>query len=299
MSSIYPKRVEICDVGPRDGFQFEKKPIPTERKVTIIRGLLDAGLKRIQVTSFVHPKWVPQMADAADVFLALSDLQDENILSVLALNEKGVERAVSAGARHVDLSIATNESHSQANANMSVSQGVEVARRMVQMVTDEGLQPQLGLQTVFGHDEPGDTSLEFVSELVDEFSGLSISSISLADTTGMANPMLVTGYLEKLLSKANGVPLVLHLHDTRGLGMANVEAALRAGVTRFDTSFGGLGGCPFIPGATGNIATEDTVYLCESLGVETGVDRSKVSRISLDYEEFRGFPLTGKLYKLS
>ena len=297
MPATYPKRVEICEVGPRDGFQFEKRDISTSLKLEIIENLIEAGLSRIQIASFVHPKWVPQMADAEKIVAAFSDRND-CILSALALNEKGVRRALDAHVHQIDLSIATNEIHSMANANMSVADGVASAMHMIRMVIESGGRPQIGLQTVFGYANPGDTSPDLVLELVAKFCELDIESISLADSTGMANPALVSEVLERVQAVTAGTPIVLHLHDTRGLGLANVTAALQSGIDRFDTSFGGLGGCPFIPGATGNIATEDTAYLCECLGIKTGINLEKVSRISKDYEEFRGSQLSGKMYRL-
>jgi hydroxymethylglutaryl-CoA lyase len=301
----YPDTVALCEVGPRDGFQFESKLIPTERKVAWIRALAGAGLPRIQATSFVHPKMVPQMADAEDVIAALLDLHAEGAapgaapISALALNTRGVERAAAAGLRYVDLSIATNETHSRDNANMTVAEGVEEATAMIALALEAGLQPQLGLQTVFGYGQTGDTPLDLVTDLAARFCAAGIESLSLADTTGMANPKLIISTLDAIAHVSNGVPIVLHLHDTRGLGLSNVAVALQAGVDRFDTSVGGLGGCPFIPGATGNVATEDVVYLLESMGVATGVDGAAVSTVARELELFLGRDLPGRLHGLS
>lgn len=293
----FPAYVELCEVGPRDGLQFEEQHVPTDLKVEIITGLAEAGLPRIQVTSFVHPKWVPQMADAEEVVRRLPD-REGVVYTGLALNAKGVARAQEAGLRHVDLSIATNEQHSRDNANMSVREGIAQAREMVRMARRGGMEAQLGLQTVFGYAEPGDTPLERVVEVVRTFVELGIESLSLADSTGMANPKMIRERVQAVQEVAGEVPLVLHLHDTRGLGLANVYAALACGVTRFDTAFGGMGGCPFIPGATGNIATEDTVYLLESLGVRTDIDLGKVAAVSRRLEAFLGKQFTGKMHRL-
>ncbi len=292
------KRVEICDVGARDGFQFEKKPIDTKTKINVIQGLLGAGLERIQITSFVHPKWVPQMADAEEIVGAFDVTDEALVLSALALNRKGVDRALACGVKHIDLSIATNESHSAANANMSVEEGLSEAATMIRVANAAGIEPQIGLQTVWGYEEPGDTPLSFVANHVQKFADMDVRSISLADSTGFANPKTIREFLALLLPLCKGKPLVLHLHDTRGLGMANVATALEMGVRHFDTSFGGLGGCPFIPGATGNIATEDTAYLCSCLGFESGISLEKISRVSRDFESFRGIPLSGKMFRL-
>ena len=290
-------RVRICDVGPRDGFQFEGKPIPTELKLEIIRGLFRAGVPTVQVTSFVHPGKVPQMADAEQVVAALSE-EELGMSSGLALNVRGVKRAADAGLRQVDLSIATNETHGRDNAGMSIDEGVAQASLMLQEAERAGLAVQLGLQTVFGYSEPGDTPLERVLGIVERLCERSLESISIADTTGLANPGLVRKTVSAIREKADHIPIVLHLHDTRGLGLINVAAALDVGVRRFDTSLGGLGGCPFIPGAAGNIPTEEVVYLCSVLGYQTGVDASAVAVQSRRLATFLDRELAGKLYAL-
>lgn len=292
-----PKRVTLCEVGPRDGFQFEEKPIPTDVKASVIEGLVAAGLRRIQVTSFVHPKWVPQMRDAEEVCRRLPR-REGIVFTGLVLNRKGLDRARAAGLEHVDLSIATNERHSLDNANMTAEAAVAQAEAMVEAALAHGMQAQVGLQTVFGYSAPGDTPLERIVELTEHFTKLPIESLSLADSTGMANPIMIERRLRAVQEVAGDVPLVLHLHDTRGLGLANVVAALRCGVDRFDTSLGGMGGCPFIPGATGNIATEDAVYLLESMGIETGIDLDTVAACARRMEAFLGKALPGKMHRL-
>ncbi len=292
-----PESALICEVGPRDGFQYETKWIPTEQKLAVIQRLLEAGVRRIQITSFVHPKWVPQMADAEEICRHLPQ-RDDVIFSGLALNLKGVERAHAAGLRYIDLSIATHDEHSLANANMTVAEAVRQAEAMVRLAHHYDMQPQLGLQTVFGYRKPGDTPLARVRELARRFVDLGLESFSLADTTGMAHPLRIQEYVQAVQEEIGDTPLVLHLHDTRGLGLANVLAALQCGVRRFDTSVGGLGGCPFIPGATGNIATEDTVYLLEAMGVRTGIDYHKVAELALELETFLGKLLPSRQARL-
>ncbi len=293
----YPPRVELCEVGPRDGFQFEQKPIPTELKRAVIEQLVAAGVSRIQVTSFVHPKWVPQMADAEALVARLPE-RPGVVYSGLVLNPRGLERALRTRLSHVDLSIATNEQHSRDNANMTVDEGLEAAVAMVQTARRHGVAVQLGLQTVFGYAAPGDTPLDRVLAMAGRFRDLGIESLSLADSTGLANPVMIRERVQAVQAVMGDVPIVLHLHDTRGLGLANVVAALEVGVTRFDTSLGGLGGCPFIPGATGNIATEDTVYLLDQLGIETGIDLAGVAAATRRMAAFLGRELPGKLYRL-
>jgi hydroxymethylglutaryl-CoA lyase len=292
-----PSRVELCDVGPRDGFQFEDQFIPTDRKVDTITALADAGIPRIQVTSFVHPKWVPQMKDAEEVCERLPD-RDDVTYAGLALNQKGLERAYAAGLSQVDLSIATHDQHSRDNANMTVDEAVVQAEDMVRYAHDHGLQAQMGFQTVFGYREPGDTPLNQVVEMSRHFAEMGVESLSLADSTGLAHPRMIKERVRAVQEAIGDVPLVLHLHDTRGLGLANVYAALQCGVARFDTSLAGMGGCPFIDGATGNIATEDTVYLLDGLDVDTGIERAAVGEASLRIESFLDKTFPGKGHRL-
>jgi len=292
-----PPSVDLCDVGPRDGFQFEDQFIPTDLKVDTITALADAGVPRIQVTSFVHPEWVPQTKDAEDICERLPERNDVTYAG-LALNQKGLERAHAAGLSHVDLSIATHDEHSRDNANMTVDEAVAQAERMIRYAHGHRLQAQMGFQTVFGYQEPGDTPLDQVVGMARHFAEMEVESISLADSTGLANPRMIKERVRAVQDAIDDTPLVLHLHDTRGLGLANVYAALQCGVRRFDTSLAGMGGCPFIDGATGNIATEDTVYLLDGLGVETGIDRTAVGRASGRIESFLGKQFPGKLHRL-
>lgn len=297
MEAIIPKRVVLCEVGPRDGFQYEDAFIPTDMKVETIRGLAEAGLPRIQVTSFVHPRWVPQMADAEAVVSRLTDVVGVTY-SGLVLNRRGVERAVDAGLQAVDVSIATWDEHSLDNANMSVDAALEQVVAMVEVAKDAGVEAQIGFQTVFGFRKPGDTPVERVLEMAERFVGLQVDSISLADTTGMANPAMIAERVDAVRRAVGDIPLVLHLHDTRGLGLANVYEAVRCGVDRFDTALAAMGGCPFIAGAAGNVATEDTAYLLESMKVETGVDIDQVAACSRRISRLLNKDFPGKLYRL-
>jgi len=292
-----PDRVELCDVGPRDGFQFEDRFIPTDLKVETITALAEAGLPRIQVTSFVHPDWVPQMKDAEAVCERLP-ARDDVAYAGLVLNQEGLERAHAAGLSHVDLSIATNDEHSRNNANRTVDKAVAQAEEMVRDARARGLEVQMGFQTVFGYREPGDTPIDRVVEMSRHFANMDIESLSLADTTGLAHPRMIKDRVRAVRGHFSDTPLVLHLHDTRGLGLANVYAALQCGVDRFDTSLAGMGGCPFIEGATGNISTEDTAYLLDELGIETGVDRAAVGAASLRIESVLGKEFPGKGHRL-
>lgn len=292
-----PSRVHLCDVGPRDGFQFEDRFIPTERKLAVITALADAGVPRLQVASFVHPKWVPQMRDAEAVCAGLPD-RDDTVFAGLVLNPKGLDRALETDLTHVDLSIATHDQHSFDNANMSVDDAVAQAEAMVERAHAAGRTVQMGFQTVFGYEAPGDTPLDRVVDLARRFAEKGVAEISLADSTGMANPRMIQRRVQAVQAAMGETPIVLHLHDTRGLGLANMYAALEGGITRFDTSLAGMGGCPFIEGATGNIATEDTAYLLDQLGIDTGIDIHAVAAVSGDVEAFLEKRFPGKMHRL-
>lgn len=293
-----PEKVNLIEVGPRDGFQAESKPIPTDLKVEIIEALTQTGLRHLQVTSFVHPRWVPQMADAEEVCRRIPQTPDLQYRA-LALNRKGVERAQAAGITALDLSISVSDTHSQKNANVTVDEAMNQLKEMVDLARQEGMEARVGLQCVFGCAYEGPIPSDRILKMAEELLSMKADMISLADTTGMANPLQVKRLLSQLLPMTQETPLVLHLHDTRGTGLANLTAALECGVNWFDTALGGLGGCPFIPGATGNIATEDTLYLLHSMGIETGIDLDKIAECSHRLEQFLGRPLPGKMYRLA
>jgi len=285
-------------VGPRDGLQRESTPIATREKVELIEALVGAGLKRIQVTSFVHPKLVPQMADAESVCNQLTGHPDV-IYSGLALNLRGVERAKNAGLTHIDISVSASDAHSRRNANRSVSDALAEFKEMFSFARSSGMSIRGGIQCVFGYLGPSDVDPETVTEIARHHLDLGVDELALADSAGFANPETMEQVLATILPMANGTPVVLHLHDTRGMGLANVVAALRQGIRHFDTAFGGLGGCPFIDGAAGNIATEDTVYMLEQMGFNTGINLDRLSAISRDFELRLNKPLPGKLYSLA
>ena len=293
-----PDRVNLIEVGTRDGFQAESKPIPTDLKVETIEALAQAGVRHIQVTSFVHPKWVPQMADAEEVCRRIPALPEVRYRA-LALNRKGVERAHAAGITRLDLSVSVSDTHSHKNANVSVDEALRNLKGMVDLARQEDMEMRVGLQCVFGCAYEGPIPSERILDMTEELLSMKADMISLADTTGMANPLQIKQLLSQLLPMIGKTPLVLHLHDTRGTGLANLTAALECGVNWFDTALAGLGGCPFIPGATGNIATEDTLYLLHSMGIETGIDLAGVAACSQRLEQFLGRPLPGKMYRLA
>jgi hydroxymethylglutaryl-CoA lyase len=295
----FPTAVEIIEVGPRDGLQREPVIIPVEQKVALINALVDAGLKRIQVTSFVHPRLVPQMADAEEVCARLIPYPEVQY-SGLALNLEGIERAQLAGIKHIDMSVSASEAHSLRNANRTVSEALTEYGQMVDRARSYNMIVRGGIQCAFGYQDPSDVDPKVVISIAHHFlADLDIDELALADSSGMANPRQLTNLLQMIVPMAGGKSVILHLHDTRGMGLANVLAAMRSGVYAFDTSFGGLGGCPFIDDAAGNIATEDTVNMLDQMGIETGVELNKLAHIAQDFEHLLGkVTLPGKLYKL-
>ncbi len=293
-----PETVILTEVGLRDGLQSVAELVPSEAKLDAIQKLVDAGLKQVQVTSFVHPKWVPQMADAEEVCAGLPETEDV-VFSGLVLNAKGVERASAAGLKRVDASISTSDTHSRKNANMGLDEALKHLKKMVALANDAGMEVRGGLQSVWGCVYDGYPPDERIVDMVSDVIDMGVIALSLADSTGMANPNSIKQLLEKTLPLCQDTPVVLHLHDTRGLGIANVVAAMEMGVDQFDTALGGLGGCPFIKGATGNIATEDTINLMNEMGIDTGVDLSKVAQTSKALQgSVPESYFTGKLYKL-
>jgi len=293
-----PQKISLTEVGPRDGFQFETEIIPTNLKVGIISGLADAGLRRIQVTSFVNPGVVPQMADAEELIERLPRRKGVTYTG-LVLNTKGVERAHAAGLEHVEISISSSDTHSRKNAGMSLEQAVEQGDAMIRLAQKHDIHITAGIQCAFGCVYQGETPVHRVLDMARNFMHLGVHRLSIADTTGMANPLSVSRLTDALLPETDDIPVGLHLHDTRGLGLANVMAAMSCGITDFDTALAGMGGCPFVTGAAGNIATEDTAYLMKSLGIDTGIDIPRLSECSKRLARFFGKQFPGKLYRLS
>jgi hydroxymethylglutaryl-CoA lyase len=298
MNDHLPKRDTLIEVGPRDGFQFEKKIIPTELKVEIVCGLLAAGLKQIQVTSFVHPAKVPQMADAEELVRRLPQSEDV-IFSGLVLNTQGVQRALRAGLNHVEVSISASDSHSRRNAGMPFAEAVVQVKEMIRLSQKENMVIRAGIQCAFGCVYEGQIPQDRILNIVRDYVSWGVDAIALSDTTGMAHPASVKRLLAILLPESRQIPIVLHFHDTRGLGLANVLTALQYGITRFDTALAGMGGCPFVPGAAGNIATEDTLHMMQCLGIETGIDITGVISCSLRLEKFLNKQFPGKIHHLS
>jgi len=292
-----PLEATLVDVGLRDGIQREEKFIPIEMKLEYVKGLMDAGLKEIQVTSFVNPKIIPQMSDAAALSALLPD-SDQVTFSALVLNLKGLERAAEAGIKKVDMGVPASETLAKKNANTTIEDGMQEMEAMVKKARDFGMKVRAGVQVAFGCAYEGRIEQSKVVSMSKRFLSMGIDELSLADSAGLGNPQLIRRIVQEVLPLAGSVPVVLHLHDTRGQGLANLLSALKSGITMFDTSFGGLGGCPFIQTAKGNIATEDTANMLHEMGIQTGVDVKKVAELSRKMEEYLGKELPAKMHHL-
>jgi hydroxymethylglutaryl-CoA lyase len=291
-----PARVTLCEVGPRDGFQIEPEWIPTDAKVEVIDRLSAAGLPRIEVTSFVHPKVVPQMRDAEEV-MARIRRRPGTAYVALVPNEKGAARAVDAGADALHTFMSASESHNLANVNMTVDESLARLRGVMEIATRAGVPVGCAVSVSFGCPFEGEVPLPRLERIVAALVDMGAGSIGLADTTGMANPRQVEERLRHLGARHPGVEWVLHTHDTRALAIPNILAAMGVGVTHFDASIAGLGGCPFAPGASGNVCTEDLVHALHAMGIETGVDLDALIAVARHVETVVGRTLPGQVMK--
>ncbi len=267
-----PSQIVIEDEFLRDGLQNEARVFTLAEKLRILAALEAAGLTRIQVGSFVHPDWVPQMADT-DALCEAMPRRAEIIYTALVLNKTGLERALAVKLQHLSISISASETHSRKNTNRSVDEGRAAITPVIERALSEGVTVRAGIQSALGCGFEGRIDPARVIDIAQGFAALGVQEINLADTAGLADPVQVFN-LCRTVQDAIGpdVALSLHLHDTRGLGLANMLSGIQAGVRIFDAAMGGLGGCPFIPRATGNIATEDVAFACEQMGIATGID---------------------------
>jgi isopropylmalate/homocitrate/citramalate synthase len=272
--------VEVYEVGPRDGLQNEPGPLPVEARVAFIDALTDAGLPAIEVGSFVSPQAIPQLADTEAVFARIRRASGVRY-PVLVPNLKGLERAQAAGVREIAVFTAASESFNQHNIHAGVDESIERFRNVVARAREDKIRVRGYVSTAFGCPYEGEVSPEAVREVVHKLLDLPVDEISIGDTIGVATPDDVFEVVESLYESGvtRGV-LALHMHDTRGTALANVYAGLQCGITTFDSSAGGLGGCPYAPGASGNLATEDLLYMLEGLGISTGVTLARVVEAS-------------------
>jgi hydroxymethylglutaryl-CoA lyase len=289
-TSPVPARVNIVDVGPRDGFQAEQTFIPTELKIRVIDALSAAGVRKIETTAFVHPKAVPQMADAREVLRGIERTAGVSY-TVLVPNTRGAELALEQDIDGIRLVVCASETFNERNVRMSIEESIRDCEAIVKLASGGDVPVEVAIGVAFGCPFEGPTPEDRVAELARSFAEMGIRELSIADTVGMANPVQVARLMTRLQDELGGVELSLHIHNTRGLGFANVLAGLQAGIDTYDASVGGLGGCPVTPAATGNIPTEDLVNMCDEMNIETGIDIERVMKASRLVEAFLERPL--------
>lgn len=292
-----PGRVDICEVGPRDGLQNERVNVPTAGKIRLIEALAGAGIRRMEATSFVSPKWVPNLADAEDV-LAGVKRREAVTYAALVPNLKGLERALAAKVDEIVIFMSASESHNQKNINKSIAQALETYGEVGARAKAAGLRLKAALSTCFGCPYEGDVDPGVVVRIAEALVAMGVDEVGVSDTTGMANPRQVHALVSRVAERVPLEKLSLHFHDTRGAGLANVLAGLQAGVTVYDGSVGGLGGCPYAKGATGNVATEDLVHMLHEMGIDTGVGLSKLIECAKLAQDLVGRPLDARVSKV-
>jgi hydroxymethylglutaryl-CoA lyase len=293
-----PKTVRIREVGPRDGFQNEPEVIPTAEKVRLIGLLANTGLKRLEVTSFVRPDVIPQLSDAEEVLTSI-DRVDGVAYSVLIPNEKGLERALAHRDRFDEVSVflSASETHNRENVNRSIDESLEGLERVLELARGEGLRCEGVISVSFGCPYEGEVPPDRVFTIAERLAAAGCEEVGFGDTTGMANPRQVGEFFPAARERLPDLELTAHFHNTRGQGLANVLAALEAGIDSFESSFGELGGCPVPPGSTGNISTEDLVSMLEEMGVETGIDLPTLVEASRAAQDVLGRPLGAHVLK--
>lgn len=291
-----PDKVMVVEVGPRDGLQNERAGVPSAVKIAFLRALAAAGLREIEATSFVNPKAVPQLADAVDVAREVAGLPDVTV-SALVPNQRGLERAIEAGIRRIAVFTAATDSFTRKNINMTVDESLSTFAPVIASALASGLTVRGYVSTAFVCPFEGEVSPDRVRDVSSRLIYMGADQVAVSDTIGAAVPTNIYKTVGHLLKTIPAGKLALHLHDTYGTALANVFAGLEMGITTFDSSAGGLGGCPYAPGASGNLATEDLVYMLERMGIRTGVDLNKVFAASCLIADALGRPLPGRVWK--
>ena len=288
-----PERVTLTEVGPRDGLQNESREIPLARKIALVDALSATGLTRIEAASFVHPKAIPQMANAAEVMAGIERRPGVTYVGLVP-NEIGARNAIAAEVDEIAVVVSASESHNKANVKRTIAESLAGIGGVAALAEEAG-KPWTGyVSTAFGCPYEGEVPADRVLELARRMHALGASAVALGDTIGVANPRQAFDAVSRFLAEVPGPELRLHFHDTRGVGLANVVAAIEAGATQFDGSIGGLGGCPYAPGASGNVATEDLAAMLAAMGIETGVDLDALVGVAWSAEETVGRPLEGR-----
>lgn len=288
--------VRIVEVGPRDGLQNESRLIPTEDKVAFIDALSVTGLRAIEITSFVNPKWIPQLADAAEVSRRI--VRHQGVMySALVPNRQGLESALAAGMKEVAVFMSASETHNRKNVNKTIAATLEAFRDTVPAALAAGLRVRAYVSTVYGCPYEGAVDPHKALELCHALRDLGCYQVSLGDTIGVANPRQVRDVLTRVLAEIPLSEVAVHFHDTRGTALANILVAIEMGITTVDSALGGLGGCPYAPGASGNVSTEDVVYMLEGMGVRTGIDVDKLMDASRLVSALVGHEMPSKFYR--
>jgi hydroxymethylglutaryl-CoA lyase len=290
-----PKKVTIIEVGPRDGLQNEGQFVPTNVKVAFIQALKKAGFTEMELTSFVSPKWVPQMKDAAEI---VDRCRDDVRNIVLAPNRKGIERVLEANCQAVAVFVGVSDTFNKKNINKSTAESMAELVPLIHELKERGLFVRACISTAFYCPYEGKVDPDRTVQLCEQFVEAGVDELSVADTIGMATPLESYALFSKMKDSFPSVLLTAHFHDTREMALANIFAALQAGVDRFDSSVGGLGGCPFAKGATGNVATEDVVYMLERMGIETNIDLQQLLEALRIVEPYLSRELTSGYYRL-
>jgi hydroxymethylglutaryl-CoA lyase len=281
-----PSAVSIREVGPRDGLQNED-PVPTEAKVRLLDALSETGVRRIEAVSFVHPKAIPQMADADQVWAQAS--KSEHVrYSALVPNSRGAQRALDAGFTEIEVVVSASDTHNRRNVNRSTAESLDDIAVLIELLHGQQATVEVIISTSFGCPYEGDVAPARVAGIVDRVVADGADRVAFGDTTGMATPRRVAEVLDAVRSRHTEVPLLLHFHNTRGTALANLLTAMQLGVTEFDASVGGLGGCPYAPGATGNVATEEVVHMLHDMGIDTGIDLDALIEVARLAEDIVG-----------
>jgi hydroxymethylglutaryl-CoA lyase len=291
-----PRRVTIVEVGPRDGLQNEAAILPAATKVAFIEALADAGLPIVEITAFVSPKWVPQMADAVDVARAVTRRDGTRYLALVP-NRTGLTRAIDAGLREVAIFAAASETFSRKNINQGIDESLVAYADVANEARRNGLRVRGYLSTAFGCPYEGAVAVERVVDVAARLLDMGCDEVAVSDTIGVARPRQVVDVVEAVALRVPRPQIALHFHDTRGTALANVYVALECGIAIFDSAAGGLGGCPYAPGAAGNLSTEDLVYMLDGLGIDTGVRIEGVVKASSLIASHVGHPLPSRYYQ--
>ncbi len=291
-----PPKVTIYEVGPRDGLQNEARQVPTADKIRFIDRLVASGIRDIEITSFVSPKWIPQLADSSEVARGVSRPPGVR-MSALVPNRRGLDTALAAGMKEVAVFMSASETHNKKNVNRTIGETLTAFDDVVPHALAAGVKVRAYLSTCFGCPYEGDVDPERVVEIVGRLIELGVYQVSVSDTIGVANPIQTEDVLGRVLAKHALDKIAVHFHDTQGTALANCLVALTLGITTIDSAAGGLGGCPYAPGASGNLATEDVVAMLHGMGIETGIDLDKLTEASRTAATFVGHELPSKYLK--